>query len=87
MEVVIGVALVVLGAAGASAIARTMADRAHGLRLALAVAPAGVLIGTGAALARGWDLVASAVVGAVVVGLLAFTTGLRLSPRGRRSRP
>lgn len=87
MQVAIGVVLVVLGAAGASAIARTLVDRAHGLRLALAVAPAGVLIGTGAALARGWDLVPSAVVGAVLVGLLAFTTGLRVESRHRRSRP
>lgn len=87
MEVAIGVALVVLGAAGASAIARTLAPRAGGGRLALAVAPAGVLIGTGAALARGWDPVASAVVGALLVGLLAFTTGLRLQPRHRRGRP
>lgn len=87
MQVVVGVVLVVLGAAGASAIARTLAHRVHGVRLALAVAPAGVLIGTGAALARGWDPIASAVVGAVLVGVLAFTTGLRVDRRPRRPRP
>jgi hypothetical protein len=87
VEVAVGVALVLLGAAGASAIARTLATRARGLRLALAVAPAGILIGTGAALARGWDLVASAVVGALLVGVLAFTTGLRVQPRRRGPRP
>jgi hypothetical protein len=83
-EVVVGIVLVVLGAAGASAIARTLSSRLHGLRLALAVAPAGVLVGAGAALVRGWDLLGSAAVGAVVVAALAFATGLRVSPRGRR---
>lgn len=86
MEVAIGVGLVVLGAAGASAIARTLGGRAHGVRLAFAVAPAGVLIGTGAALARGWDLVPSAVVGTLLVGVLALTSGLRLAPREPRGR-
>ena len=87
MEVAIGIGLVVLGAAGASAIARSLAPRTRGPGLALAVAPAGVLIGTGAALARGWDLVPSAVVGAVLVAVLALTTGLRVRPRrpGARS--
>lgn len=87
MQVVVGVGLVLLGAAGASAIARTVATRRRGGWLAVAVAPAGILIGTGAALARGWDLVASAAVGAVVVAVLALTTGLRLDPRRGRSRP
>ena len=83
-EVVVGIVLVVLGAAGASAIARTLSPRVQGLRLGLAVAPAGVLVGAGAALVRGWDLLGSAVVGAVAVTALAFVTGLRVSPRGRR---
>lgn len=82
----VGVLLVVLGATAASAIARTVGARARGLRLALAVAPAGVLIGAGAALAREWDLLPSAVVGAVLVAGLAFTTGLRLQPRRRGTR-
>jgi hypothetical protein len=86
VEVVVGVGLVVLGAAGASAIARSLAPRVRGPRLALAVAPAGVLVGTGAALVRGWDAVASAVVGAVLVALLALVTGLRVDVRHRRPR-
>lgn len=86
MEVVVGVLLLVVGAAGASAIARSLADRMHGLRLAAAVAPAGVLIGTGAALVRGWDLLPSAAVGAVLVAVLAFTTGLRVERGARRGR-
>ncbi len=81
-----GVALVVLGAAAASAIARTLADRLRGPALAAAVAPTGILIGAGAALARDWDLVPSAAVGAVLVALLALTTGLRLAPRRRGPR-
>lgn len=87
MEVAVGVLLVVLGAAGASTITRSMAAGGRGPRLALAVAPTGILIGAGGALVRGWDLVGSAVVGAVLVGLLALTTGLRVEPRRRRPRP
>lgn len=83
-EVIVGIVLVVLGATAASAIARMLSPRLQGLRLALAVAPAGVLVGAGAALVRGWDLLGSAAVGAVVVAGLAFATGLRVSPRGRR---
>lgn len=86
MQVAVGVVLVVLGAAGASAIARMMSAHAPGPRLALAVAPTGILIGTGGALVRGWDVVGSAVVGAVLVAVLGLTTGLRIQPR-RRSRP
>ncbi len=85
VTVVVGALLVVLGAVGASVIARTMATHVRGPRLALAVAPTGVLIGTGAALVRGWDVVGSAVVGAMLVALLALTTGMRIEPR-RRSR-
>lgn len=86
MDVVIGVVLVVLGAAGASAIARTVGARVRGPLLGLAVAPAGVLVGTGAAFVRGWDVLASAVVAALVLGLLAAGTGLRWQPRNRRTR-
>lgn len=86
MTVVVGALLVVLGAVGASVIARTTATHVRGPRLALVVAPTGVLIGTGGALVRGWDVVGSAVVGAALVALLALTTGMRIEPR-RRSRP
>ena len=82
----VGVALVVLGAAAASTIARSLSDRLRGPALAAAVAPTGILIGAGAALARDWDLVPSAVVGAVLVALLALTSGLRLQPRRRGPR-
>ena len=86
MEVAVGVALVVLGAVAASTIARSPSDRLRGPVLAVAVAPTGILIGAGAALVRGWDPVASAGVGAVLVGLLALATGLRLRPRRRGPR-
>lgn len=85
MEVVIGAVLVVAGAVGASFVARSMAGRGRGPRLALAVAPTGLLVGAGAALVRGWDLLGSALAGAVVMGLLALTTGLRIEPRRRRA--
>ncbi len=82
METLVGVVLLVLGAAGASAIARSLEDRVRGPLLAVAVAPAGVLVGTGAALARGWAPLPSALVGVVLVGVLGLTTGMRVqSPR------
>lgn len=87
MQVAVGVVLVVLGAAAASTTARMLSPRVRGPRLAMAVAPTGVAIGAGAALVRGWDLLPSAVVGTCLVAVLALTTGLRLEPRHRRSRP
>lgn len=81
-----GVALVVLGAVAASTIARSLSDRLRGPALAVAVAPTGILIGAGAALARDWDLVPSAAVGAVLVAVLALTSGLRVPSRRRGPR-
>lgn len=84
MEVVIGVALAVVGATAATAIARVVAPRGRGPRVALAVAPTGLLIGAGAAMARGWDLLPSALLGMVLVGLVGLAGGLRVQRPSRR---
>lgn len=84
MEVVVGVVLVLVGATAATAIARVMEPRGRGPRLAAAVAPTGVLIGAGAALARGWDLLPSALLGVLLVGLVALASGMRYRPASRR---
>lgn len=82
MDVAVGVVLALVGATAATVITRS-ADR-RGPRLALMVAPMGLLIGAGAALARGWDLVASALLGMLVVGLLSLLSGLRYVPPSKR---
>jgi hypothetical protein len=71
LERLIGVALLLLGASGASILHR----RQHGRPAVVGVltlAPFGVLIGAGAALVRGWDLGLSAVTGALVVLVVAL---------------
>lgn len=85
MEQVIGLVLVALGAVAATVITRTLPGSGPRARLALAVAPTGVLIGAGAALARGWSLVPSAVIGMVLVTVVAVTTGLRIRGSERAS--
>jgi hypothetical protein len=88
---VLGVVLVVLGATGAS-LAQRGGGRPTLLRL-LGLVPFGVLIGAGAALVRGWDLMASLVAGGLLVplvgagsDLLAARRRARGGGRGRRAR-
>ena len=68
--VLAGVALVLLGATGATVLGRG-GGRPTALRF-LPLVPFGVLIGAGAALVRGWDLAATAVVGAALVPAVAL---------------
>lgn len=67
---VTGIVLVAIGAAGATFTQRRMDAEGRSSRAPLWIAPFGVLIGAGAAMARGWDLAASMVVGAVLVPLV-----------------
>lgn len=67
MHVVVGSLLLVLGAAGATAVTRTFEERGEARLAVPANAPMGLLMGAGAALLRGWDLVGSMVAGAVIV--------------------
>jgi hypothetical protein len=70
-EQVIGLALLLLGAFGASIVHRRQHGR-PGASGVLALAPFGILIGAGSALVRGWDLGLSAVAGALVVLVVAL---------------
>jgi len=88
LAVLLGVALVVLGALGAS-----LAHRAPSRptpRRSLGLVPFGVLIGAGAALVRGWDLLASVVAGALLiplVGAAGDVLAARRTARSGRRRP
>ncbi|MEX2549284.1 MAG: hypothetical protein WD638_03575 [Nitriliruptoraceae bacterium] len=67
LTLVVGVALVLLGATGATLTQRRLDAEGRSVLALLALVPFGVLIGAGAALARGWELVISLVVGALLV--------------------
>lgn len=67
---VLGVVLVIVGAVGATVTQRRLDEEGRSTMAPLWLAPFGVLIGAGASMARGWDLVASMLVGAVFVPLV-----------------
>jgi hypothetical protein len=86
--VTLGLALVVLGALGASLVhggaARPTLRRASGL------VPFGVLMGAGASLVRGWELTPSLIIGALLVPLVGIGGDLlaaRRRPRGGSGAP
>ncbi len=86
LAVVLGVALVLIGATGATMTQRHL-DATGRSRLALlALVPYGVLIGAGAALVRGWDLAAALVVGAVLVPVVGAAGRVIEVRRARRAR-
>ena len=86
LPLAIGVALVLLGATGATMTQRHL-DATGRSRLALvALVPYGVLIGAGAAMVRGWDLTAALLVGAVLVPLVGAAGRLIEVRRARRTR-
>lgn len=82
----IGLALLVLGAVGATAVARGFDTSEHPRRVPLQLIPFGVLIGGGAALVRGWDLGVGVLVGAVVVPVVGTALRLIEVRRGRSRR-
>jgi hypothetical protein len=70
VSIVVGLALVLLGAVGATVTARRAEDRGRATTMPLQLVPFGVLVGAGAALVRGWDLGVSMLAGAVLVPLV-----------------
>jgi hypothetical protein len=84
LPLVLGVALLVLGAVGATVTQRGLEVTRRGRWVPLALVPFGVLVGAGAALARGWSLVSAMAVGAVTIPLVAVVA--RLIEVRRRSR-
>lgn len=64
---VVGLALVALGAVGATVVSRHAEWMGSATTLPLRLVPFGVLVGAGASLVRGWDLGVSMLAGAVLV--------------------
>jgi hypothetical protein len=83
LPIVVGVLLVALGAVGATVTQRRLELEGRALRALPLLVPFGVLVGAGAAMARGWDLVASMVLGAVLVPLVGAAGRLLEVRRGR----
>ncbi len=82
----VGLALVVLGAVGATVTSRHAEHRGRATTMPLLLVPFGVLVGAGAAMVRGWDLVASMAVGGVLVPLVG-AVGRWLEIRRARRNP
>jgi len=81
----IGVALLLLGAFGASTVHRRQHGR-PGLSSVLVLAPFGFLIGVGAALVRDWDVGLSGVAGALAVLVVALGGDVWAARRRARRR-
>lgn len=80
----LGGLLLVIGAGGATVMARSFEDRGRATAVPLRLVPFGILIGAGASLIRGWDLAASILVGAVLVPVVGVVTRLLEVRRHRR---
>jgi uncharacterized membrane protein YhaH (DUF805 family) len=70
LAVVVGLLLVAVGAVGATVTQRRLEDAGRATVAPLFLVPFGVLLGAGAAIARGWDLPTAMLVGAVLVPLV-----------------
>ncbi|MCC5947909.1 MAG: hypothetical protein JJT89_05585 [Nitriliruptoraceae bacterium] len=81
----LGIVLVVLGATAATVTQRRLEQGGRANLAPLALVPFGILIGAGAAIARGWDLVAAIVVGAVLVPIVGVVGRLVEVRRHRRA--
>jgi hypothetical protein len=84
LPIVVGVLLVALGATGATVTQRRFEQEGRTLRALPLLVPFGVLVGAGAAIVRGWDLVASMVVGALLVPVVGALGRFLEVRRGRR---
>ncbi len=83
VALLVGVLLVALGAVGATVTQRRLEDEGRATTAPLWLVPFGVLVGAGAAIARGWDLLASMAVGALLIPLVGVV-GRYLEVRRRR---
>ncbi len=82
--IVLGAALLVLGAVGATVSQRGLEDRGRASLAPLSLVPFGILMGAGAAMIRGWDLWTAILVGAIVVPLVGVIGRLWEVRRHRR---
>jgi hypothetical protein len=83
VPVLVGATLLLVGAVGATITQRRLEQEGRATVAPLFLAPFGVLIGAGAALIRGWDLLPSLLVGAVLVPLVG-AIGRYVEVRRRR---
>jgi hypothetical protein len=81
---VLGIGLVVLAAVGATSTQRSLEADGRASIAPLYLVPFGVLLGAGAAIARGFDLVAAMVVGAVLVPVVGVVGRMVEVRRHRR---
>lgn len=87
LALIVGIALVVLGAIGATVTQRRLEEDGRATLAPLALIPFGVVIGAGAAIARGWSLPISMVVGGVLVPVVgALGRMVEVRRHRRRSR-
>lgn len=84
VAMLVGGALLLLGAVGATVTQRRLEADGRARTAPLWLVPFGVLVGAGAAMVRGWDLWAAIVVGAVVVPLVGVIGRLWEVRRARR---
>ena len=84
-SLVLGLLLVLLGATGATLTQRRFEQEGRARRTPLWLIPFGVLVGAGAAMVRGWDLLGSMLAGAVLVPLVSVIS-LVIETRRRRRR-
>jgi hypothetical protein len=80
----LGIGLVVLAAVGATSTQRSLEADGRATLAPLYLVPFGILLGAGAALARGFDLIAAMIVGAVLVPLVGIVGRLVEVRRHRR---
>ncbi|MFP4149236.1 MAG: hypothetical protein ACLFV0_07085 [Nitriliruptoraceae bacterium] len=85
LALVVGVGLVLLGATAATVTQRHLDRTGRSRQALLALVPFGVLVGAGAALVRGWDPLASLVVGAIALPLVGAVGRLLEVRRARRT--
>jgi hypothetical protein len=83
--VAVGLVLLAVGAVGASVVAKGFDARGEAWRVPVKLVPFGVLIGGGAALVRDWDLGVGALVGAVLIPVVA-ALGRMIEVRRHRGR-
>lgn len=83
LTLLVGIGLAIVGAVGATVTQRRLDEEGRSSIAPLLLVPFGVLIGAGAAIARGWDLLAAVMVGAVLVPVVG-AAGRLLEVRRRK---
>lgn len=84
LVMVVGGALLILGAVGATLTQRRLEAEGRAAVAPLWLIPFGILVGAGAAMVRGWDLWASIIVGALLVPVVGVAGRLWEVRRARR---